>query len=99
MSPQSTNDGEVRAEVRIEGHVQGVFFRASTRQKAQSLGLSGYVRNCRDGSVEAVFEGPEKQVRRAVSWCHKGSSRARVESVEADWTEPKGEFSDFSVRY
>lgn len=74
--------------VRIFGLVQGVFFRVSTREAALQLWLAGWVRNRRDGSVEAFFQGPAEAVDRAVAWCHRGPSGSRVERVEvrpADW--------------
>jgi acylphosphatase len=83
----------------ISGRVQGVFFRATTRQKARELRVTGWVRNRRDGKVEAAFEGPRDRVQQIVSWCHRGPRSAVVESVDVDWQEPTGEFSDFSVRF
>ena len=89
----------LRAQVRVSGRVQGVWFRTSACETARSLGLTGYVRNLPDGSVEAVFEGPESAVRRAVSWCYQGPPLASVETVDVNWGEPTGRFSDFSVRF
>jgi acylphosphatase len=81
----------IRAHVLISGRVQGVFFRQSTRDLANSLCLSGWVRNINDGRVEAMFEGDEEDVRRAVLWCHKGPNGADVESVESDYGQkPEG---------
>ena len=82
----------------IEGRVQGVFFRRYTREMARSLGLTGYVQNLTDGRVEAVFEGPDRSVRRMVSWCHTGPRTAAVERVRVSWEEPLDEFHSFSVR-
>jgi acylphosphatase len=76
---------------RIGGRVQGVFFRAEARDRARSLGLAGWVRNNRDGTVEAVFEGPRERVESMVRWCERGPAGARVESVEAEWETPRGE--------
>ncbi|MFW6189338.1 MAG: acylphosphatase [Planctomycetota bacterium] len=92
-------DERARAEVVIDGRVQGVFFRATTRQHARELNVTGWVRNRRDGRVEAVFEGRRSDVRKIVSWCHKGPNAARVESVDVDWKEPTGEFGSFRVRH
>ncbi|MFW6044535.1 MAG: acylphosphatase [Planctomycetota bacterium] len=92
-------DAESRAELFIEGHVQGVFFRGSTRRRARSVGVDGYVRNLPDGRVEAVFEGNERTVKDMVNWCHQGPSSARVDSVDIEWTNPTGEFSGFNIRY
>lgn len=99
MSPDTSEENRVRAELLISGRVQGVFFRSNTRRRANSLGIEGYVRNRSDGRVEAVFEGKEKDVKKLVTWCYEGPSSARVESVDLEWYEPTGEFSGFSVRY
>lgn len=72
----------VAVRTRIHGRVQGVWFRAWTQQEAVSRGLRGWVRNRRDGSVEAVFAGPESQVRDMIAVCHQGPPAARVEAVE-----------------
>jgi acylphosphatase len=85
-----------RARVRVRGRVQGVFFRVETRDRARSLGLGGWVRNCSDGTVEAVFEGNDERVRSMVDWCARGPSGATVESIDVDWEEPEGEHA-FSV--
>jgi acylphosphatase len=74
--------------VRVHGAVQGVFFRVETRDRARSLGISGWVRNLGDGAVEAVFEGPEERVESMVEWCRRGPAGARVESVDVDWEDP-----------
>ena len=79
-----------RKHVFISGRVQGVFFRASTRDRARKLGVSGWVRNLSDGRVEAVFEGEERKVDRMVSFCRKGPKRARVEDIEVKDEEIKG---------
>jgi acylphosphatase len=80
-----------RARVRVHGRVQGVFFRAETRNRARSLGLSGWVRNCPDGSLEAVFEGERERVQSMVEWCGRGPSGASVERVDVGWEEAAGE--------
>jgi acylphosphatase len=85
-----------RAHVRVRGWVQGVFFRAETRDRARSLGLAGWVRNCSDGTVEAVFEGDPERVRSMVDWCKRGPSGAHVDGVDVEWAEPEGE-RDFRV--
>ncbi len=89
--------GIVRAHVYISGRVQGVFFRANTRRVAKSLGLKGFVRNLPDGRVEAVFEGEEEAVKRAIEWCHRGPPLARVDKVEVHWEEPRGDYDDFYI--
>ena len=86
-----------RIHVRIHGRVQGVFFRADARARAESLGLAGWIRNAADGSVEAAFEGDEERVRSMVDWCRRGPSGARVDDVEVETEEPTGE-TGFHVR-
>ncbi len=91
------NDNE-RARVSISGRVQGVFFRDSAREKAEGLGLAGWVENLPDGRVEALFEGPSENVREMVDWCEQGPSQASVESVDADFEEASGDLEGFEVR-
>lgn len=86
------------AHVLVSGNVQGVFFRDSTRQKAEALGLTGWVKNNRDGRVEAYFEGPSDKVREMVRWCREGPSHADVANVEADYGEPREHLERFEVR-
>ena len=88
-----------RAHVIVEGRVQGVFFRYETRSKAHALNLTGWVKNRYDGSVEAVFEGEERDVKKMIEWCHQGPPAAIVRNVSVEWDEPKGEYSSFSVSY
>lgn len=88
-----------RAEVVIRGRVQGVFYRQSTRDTALRLGLTGWVKNCSDGSVAAVFEGEKTGVDAAIQWCRQGPAAARVSEVKVDWQEFRGEFSGFAIRY
>lgn len=88
----------IRAELTIHGRVQGVFYRQSTRETAHSLGLTGWVKNCPDGSVAAVFEGEREAVEKAVEWCRRGPVAARVSEVVVDWRTSQGEFSGFEVR-
>jgi acylphosphatase len=90
---------KVRARVIVEGRVQGVFFRRHTEQMAVRLGLRGWVKNRRDGAVEAVFEGEKEKVGRMIQWCHRGPSEARVKSVQISWEDYKGEFENFSITY
>ena len=92
------SDDQERAHVRISGQVQGVFFRDSTRQKAEELGLAGWVKNLSDGSVEAVFEGPSDKVREMVSWCEEGPRNASVEDVDSDFETSGGDLQGFEVR-
>jgi acylphosphatase len=86
----------VRCHVFIDGRVQGVFFRDSCARKAHQLGVTGWVRNCRDGRVEAVLEGETDAVERMVDWCRHGPSRAVVTSVEI-YDEPPADEPYFRV--
>lgn len=81
----------------MTGRVQGVFFRGETQRRARSLGVDGWIANAPDGAVEAVFEGRRQQVEALVSWCHRGPAGARVDDVDVEWNEPRGE-AGFSVR-
>ena len=89
----------VHVHVIISGRVQGVWFRASTKQIAKKLGLKGWVRNTPDGCVEAVFEGEEGLINKMIKWCHQGSPLSKVKNVEVKNQEPTNEFSDFSIRF
>ena len=86
-----------RAHVFVSGRVQGVFYRANTREQARERGVDGWVRNLDDGRVEAVFEGPPDAVEAMVEWCHEGSSRASVADVDVEYGDPEG-VEGFEVR-
>jgi acylphosphatase len=90
---------DIRAHVFISGRVQGVFYRASTKNMAEQLGLKGWVRNTSDGRVEALFEGDETAVKDMISWCHKGPRSAEVSDVTVDCTKFLGEFEEFCITY
>lgn len=81
----------------ISGRVQGVWFRASTKQKAEQLGLTGWVKNTVDGNVEAIFEGDEPTVNEMIAWCRKGPPLAQVTDVKVTRQRFGGEFTDFTV--
>ncbi|ADV64765.1 acylphosphatase [Desulfurococcus mucosus] len=89
----------VRARIRVRGLVQGVFFRATMKEVADQLGVSGWVRNLPDGSVEAVVEGERQRVEELIKWAHRGPPAARVEAVEVEWEPYKGEFKGFKIKY
>ena len=88
-----------RLHIVIEGRVQGVFFRASTIEESCKLGLTGWVRNCPDGRVEAVFEGDMDKIDRIIEWCKKGPPGAVVRNVETMWEQATGEYDSFSIKY
>ena len=87
----------IAKRVIVSGRVQGVFFRDSTRRAAQSRGVTGWVRNRDDGTVEAVFEGEQALVDELVSWCGRGPNDAEVTRVETFQEDPEG-LSDFVVQ-
>lgn len=86
-----------RSRVFVEGRVQGVWFRESTRQVAEDLGLAGWVRNLADGRVEAVFEGDAETVAQAVSWARKGPEHAVVTEVHVSEERPAG-LTGFAIK-
>lgn len=86
-----------RAHVYVSGTVQGVYFRATTREKAEEFGIAGWVRNLEDGRVEAVFEGDEEDVERMIDFCREGPPAASVETVAVEREEPQG-IDGFSIR-
>lgn len=90
---------KVRAHLFIEGRVQGVFYRAFTRDIAHSLGLNGWVRNLRDGRVEAIFEGEKELIEKAIKECYKGPPSARVTNIDIKWEEFIGDTRGFTIRY
>ena len=80
----------VRRRVRAHGRVQGVFFRDSVRRAAEVEGVAGWARNRSDGTVEAVFEGPEAAVERLVALCRSGPGQAEVARLDVEPEEPEG---------
>ena len=90
---------KVRVHVIVEGHVQGVCFRMDTRRAALERGVTGWVRNLRDGTVEAVFEGDEVSVRSMIEWCEGGPRLARVSDVAAERHPYTGEFDSFEITF
>ncbi len=93
-----TAEAVARARVTVLGRVQGVFFRAETRRIALSLGLSGWVRNVEDGTVEADFEGERERIEKAIEWCGHGPGGALVDALDVRWEEPAGQ-EGFTIRY
>ena len=88
-----------RLAIKVSGKVQGVWFRARTREEAEKLGLSGSVWNNPDGSVGIVAEGEEEQLQKLLSWCRRGPSLALVTDLTCDWQEYRGEFDGFNIAY
>ena len=90
---------EARAHLFIEGRVQGVCYRAFTRDIAYTLGLNGWVRNLFDGRVEAVFEGKREFIEKTIQECYSGPPGARVTNIEVKWEEFKGDLRGFTIKY
>jgi acylphosphatase len=88
-----------RQELRIRGRVQGVFYRVSVQREAQRLGLTGWVRNCSDGSVELVAEGSRQNCENLLEYCRRGPRGAHVEEVESRWAPASESFDGFAIRH
>ncbi|MCX9082691.1 MAG: acylphosphatase [Candidatus Methanoperedens sp.] len=88
----------VRVHVFVSGKVQGVFFRSSTKDMAQELGLSGWVKNLADGRVEALFEGKKDVVEKMLEWCKSGPEFSKVTGLEIITEDYQGEFSGFLLK-
>ncbi len=93
------SENNARARLIIEGRVQGVFYRAFTRETAAFLGLRGWVRNLPDGNVEAVLEGDKKSIGKAIAKCYKGPPASRVTNIDIKWEEFTASYDTFSIRY
>jgi len=90
---------KARAHIFVSGRVQGVFFRDHTQRWASSLNLTGWVRNIRDGRVEALAEGDKEKVEELISRLKEGPPSAQVDKVDVNWEDYKGEFKDFRITY
>lgn len=82
----------------VSGRVQGVFFRAFTREKALALKLKGWVKNLEDGRVKVVAEGEKEKIEKLIEFLKEGPPLAKVENLEIEWKEYKGEFEDFEIK-
>ncbi|AGP32891.1 MULTISPECIES: acylphosphatase [Sorangium] len=89
--------GLKQVQLFVRGRVQGVFFRASTQREAKRLGLTGWVKNRSDGSVEVLAEGEEDELKELIAWANRGPSAARVERVDVRWRGFSGDFFDFRI--
>ena len=87
----------VRAHIFVSGKVQGVFFRSNTQREANRRTVRGWIRNHKDGGVEAVLEGEEEDVKAVIEYCRKGPSFARVKDVNVRWEAYTGEFNGFNI--
>ncbi len=93
----NNNNKKIRAHVFIRGKVQGVYFRQNTRIVATRYGVMGWVRNLKDGRVEAVLEGNEMDINRVIEWCYTGPPKAAVDDVDVKYEKYTGEFREFKV--
>ncbi len=90
---------ELAVQVMIKGRVQGVFFRAETQKAAESHHLAGYVKNMPDGSVQALFQGSQKDIDLMIDWCWKGSPHSLVEGVNSTSVPVQTGLSGFEIQY
>ncbi len=81
----------------ISGKVQGVFYRVNTKNKADELGLTGWVKNIPDGKVEVLAEGKEGGLKEFIKWCYNGSKGAKVDKVEVEWRDYENKFDNFKI--
>ncbi len=88
-----------RVHLTLSGRVQGVLFRANIKREAEIIGVKGWVKNLEEDKVEAIAEGNEEQIKKFIAYCRKGPDEARVDYVEIEEQEYKGEFKGFSIRY
>lgn len=104
-SSSFTGDGydnsnkKIRAHIFVLGNVQGVYFRQNTRIVATRHGVTGWVRNLKDGRVEVLLEGYEADVGQVIEWCHIGPPKATVNDVDIKYESYTGEFEEFMVNY
>jgi acylphosphatase len=92
-------EAKTRAHVIISGVVQGVFFRVETQRAAHRIGVSGWVRNKRDGTVEALIEGERLKVEKMLDWCRQGPARAVVNDIDVRWDSYTGELAGFRITH
>jgi acylphosphatase len=88
-----------RVHLKIHGKVQGVFFRATAKEKAQELELVGWVRNNPEGSVEIIAEGDREDLESYIAWCNSGPRNSRVDNVSVEWGNYEEEFENFKIEY
>ena len=89
-----------QVRIKVTGSVQGVFYRANTQEQAQSLGITGWVRNESDGSVSILAQGDETALRKLVQWCKQGPPGARVDDMQVSFEDaPAEKLEGFEIRY
>ena len=87
-----------QAHLIISGRVQGVFYRATCEEIAESLGLNGWVRNLPSGQVEVLAQGEKEKIEKLIEWCKKGPPSAKVSDVKIEWQEVSKTFTSFEVK-
>ena len=85
------------AHITVHGRVQGVWFRAGAKEKAEELGLTGWVMNRPNGTVEIHAQGEKSQLETFIAWCHQGTPTAKVTSLDIDRSEAQQEFKSFDI--
>lgn len=93
-----TSMEHIRAHILVSGRVQGVMFRVHAKKEAKILGLTGWTHNLLDGRVEIFCEGEKESIEKFIEWAKKGSPLSKVERVEVEYHEHKGEWKEFSIR-
>ena len=88
-----------RLKLKVYGLVQGVSFRQTTKNKAEELGLTGWVKNCNHNRVEIVAEGRQEDLYLLLRWVQEGTRWSRVDKIEKSWAEDRGEFDYFEIKY
>jgi len=96
---QKKGEEKMRVHIFVSGRVQGIFFRENTKKKAEKLAISGWVKNLRDGRLEAVFEGDRENIEKMVNWAKKGPIWAKIDDFSLVWEDYQGEFKEFSIEY
>ena len=99
MSDFNRPKEKIRVHIFVSGKVQGVFFRENAKKKAEKLAVQGWIKNLRDGRVEAVFEGHRKNIEEMVDWARKGPIWAKIDDFSLVWEDYQGEFKQFEIRY
>jgi len=96
---QKNEKEKMRVHIFVSGRVQGIFFRENTKKKAEKLAISGWVKNLRDGRLEAIFEGDRENIEKMVNWAKKGPIWAKIDDFSLVWEDYLGQFKDFEIRY
>ena len=99
LDQNNNNQNKIRANIVVKGKVQGVYFRQNAQRICNEYGITGWVQNLEDGSVEATLEGNKNSVEDAISWFRVGPPNAHVERIELSYNRFSGEFQDFKINY